>query len=79
MKAKSQESRIKSQEAVKGHEVVDNPHLNPELEGKYRIVGTHCPKVLNTSIGDIDFRTLTEAQAEQLVADGMPYIEKLFS
>jgi len=78
MKAKkSQESRVESQEPVV--DVVDNPHLNPELEGKYRIVGTHCPKVLNTSIGDIDFRTLTEAQAEQLVADGMPYIEKLFS
>lgn len=72
-RAKSKEPRAKKVEDP----VIDNPHLNPELEGKYRIKGTHCPRILNTSLGDIDFRTLTEEQAEQLVTDEMPYIEKL--
>ncbi|GAA4327475.1 hypothetical protein GCM10023149_30880 [Mucilaginibacter gynuensis] len=65
-----------AKEKEKG-EAAENPHLNPALAGKYRIVGTHCPVILNTTIGDIDFRTLTEEQAEQLVADGMIYIERV--
>lgn len=66
-----------SQEVAEVEAPVDNPHLNPELAGKFRIKDTHCPRVLNTTIGDIDFRTLTEDQAEQLVTDGMPFIEKI--
>ncbi|SEM66153.1 hypothetical protein SAMN05192574_101378 [Mucilaginibacter gossypiicola] len=55
----------------------ENEHLNPALEGKFKVVGTHCPIVLNTSIGDIDFRTLTEEQAEKLVTDGLPWLQKV--
>lgn len=61
----------------------ENIHLNPALDGKFRIKGTHCPIILNTTVGDIDFRTLTEEQAEQLVLDGFPdgfvFLERLSS
>jgi hypothetical protein len=76
MAKKNQESRAENQDRALA---VLNPHLHPALDGKFRIVGTHCEKVLNTSIGDIDFRKLTEAQAEQLVEDGFIYLEKISS
>ena len=62
-------------------EVVANPHLNPVLEGKYRVVNTHVPMVLNSSIGDVYLPTLTEEQAGQLIADGFQdgfvFLEKI--
>lgn len=53
---------------------MENPHLNPALAGKYSIEGTHLPRMLNTPIGDVDFRELTEAQAEQLVSHQVYYL-----
>jgi hypothetical protein len=52
-------------------------HLNPDLAGKFVIRNTHCPKVLNTPVGDIDFRTLSQEQAEKLVTVDFYYLEKV--
>ncbi|MDB4919840.1 hypothetical protein [Mucilaginibacter sp.] len=70
-------SEVRGQRSFEKVVDVANPHLNPDLEGKFKIVGTHCPRVLQTSIGDIDFRKLTEAEAEQLVTDGFAHLIKL--
>jgi hypothetical protein len=50
--------------------------LNPELKGKYKVVNTDLP-VLHSRIGKIDFRTITEEEAEQLIAAGTSYLIKL--
>jgi hypothetical protein len=54
-----------------------NIHLNPAITDRFKVVGTHCPRVLNTTIGDIDFATLTAEQAEQLVTDGFIFLERI--
>jgi hypothetical protein len=56
---------------------MDNPHLNPALTGRFKIKHTHLPLVMQSPIGDIDFRRLTEAQAEQLVSKGFYYLERV--
>lgn len=54
-------------------------HLNPELRGKYRIKNTHLPRILQTPVGNIHFGTLTEEQAEKLIAADFYYLEKIES
>ena len=49
---------------------------SPLIEGKFRIVNTHMP-VLHSKIGMVDFRTITEEQAEALVAYKCYYIERI--
>lgn len=53
-----------------------NDHLNPALRGKYRIKNTHLPRVLQTPVGNIHFGTLTEEQAEKLIAADFYYLER---
>lgn len=49
--------------------------LSPDLEGKYEVINTLSP-ILHSRIGDMDFRTMTEAQAEQLIKVGTNYLKK---
>ena len=50
--------------------------LSPELVGKFEVVNTDSP-LLCSRIGDVDFRYMTEAQAEQLIKAGTMYLVKL--
>ena len=50
--------------------------LNPALKGKYKVVNTDLP-VLHSRIGKVDFRTITEEEAEQLIKAGTSYLEKV--
>lgn len=72
-------NRAKPAETPDVAEEVVNSHLNPALEGKFRVKDTHCRYLNNTSIGDVDLTILTEEQAEQLVADGQVFLEKVSS
>jgi len=47
--------------------------LSPALEGKFEVINTTSP-VLHSRIGDVDFRTMTVDQAEQLVKAGTDYL-----
>jgi len=47
--------------------------LSPELVGKYEVINTTLP-VLHSRIGEVDFRTMTVDQAEQLVKAGTDYL-----
>lgn len=49
--------------------------LLPECEGKYK-VKTHLP-TLYSSIGFVDFRTMTVEQAEALLEVKSPYLERV--
>jgi hypothetical protein len=50
--------------------------LSPELEGKFKVVGTTSP-ILHSRIGDVDFRIMTESQAEELIKAGTSYLQKI--
>lgn len=50
--------------------------LNQDLVGKFEVVGTDLP-VLQSKIGQIDFRTMTEEQAEALISAGTSYLKKI--
>lgn len=47
---------------------------SPAIEGKFRVVNTHMP-MLHSRIGLIDFRIISEEQAQALVDYGCIYIE----
>lgn len=50
--------------------------LLPECQGKYKVIGTTCPTLYST-IGFIDFRTMTVDQAEALIESGSSYLERI--
>lgn len=50
--------------------------LSPELEGKFEVINTTSP-VLHSRIGDVDFRTMTLEQAEELIKSGTRYLKKV--
>jgi hypothetical protein len=50
--------------------------LSEALEGKYEVINTTLP-TLHSRIGDVDFRTMSEAQAEELVTAGTDYLRKV--
>ncbi len=52
--------------------------LSPELVGKFEVINTTLP-VLHSRIGHVDFRTMTFAQAEELVAAGTDYLKRVGS
>jgi len=57
---------------------MDNEFLNPALQGKFVIKNTHLPCVLQSTVGNIDFRTLTEEQANILADDAnFVFLERL--
>jgi hypothetical protein len=47
--------------------------LSPELEGKFQVINTTLP-ALHSRIGYVDFRTITLAEAEELVKAGTDYL-----
>ncbi len=49
---------------------------SPAIEGKFRVINTHMPK-LHSRIGEIDFRVITLEQAEKLVKAGTRYLEAI--
>ncbi|WP_342645014.1 hypothetical protein [Mucilaginibacter sp. CSA2-8R] len=51
--------------------------ISPALKGKYRVVATELPILHHPLLGRLDFRTMTEAQAEQLIAAGTGYLKKV--
>lgn len=50
--------------------------LSDALEGKYEVINTTLP-TLHSRIGDVDFRTMTEAKAEELINAGTDYLRKV--
>lgn len=50
--------------------------LSAELQGKYR-VNTHLPCLHHPQLGLLDFRTMTSAQADELIAAGTIYLVKI--
>jgi hypothetical protein len=46
------------------------------IQGKFEVINTSDP-ILHSRIGVIDFRLISEAQAEQLVKAGTRYLKKL--
>ena len=48
---------------------------SPEIKDKFKVVNTHLPIIRFKSI--VDLRTVTLAEAEELVADGFGYLEKV--
>lgn len=50
--------------------------LNPELKGKYKIVDTDLPGV-RTANRYYEFATLTQEEADELIANGSGYLEKV--
>ncbi len=50
--------------------------ISPELEGKFVVINTTSP-VLHSRIGDVDFRTMTLAQAEELIKSGTRYLKRV--
>jgi hypothetical protein len=74
--------KIKPSEATPEVEAqgCENPHLNPELADRYRVVLTHCRYLENTSLGNIDLTIMTEEQAAQLAdepSEVQPFIERI--
>jgi len=53
--------------------MTDKWKLSEELVGKFEVVGTTFP-LLHSRIGEVDFRTMTFAQAEALVKAGTSYL-----
>lgn len=47
--------------------------LSPEIEGKFEVVNTTLPAI-HSRIGYVDFRTITLAQAEEMVKAGTDYL-----
>lgn len=71
-------SQKQKAESQKQDDEVLNPHLNPELAGKFKVVHTHCRYLQNTCVGDVDLTTLTEEQAAKLADDeNQPYFERV--
>lgn len=50
--------------------------LSAELEGKYKVL-THLPCLHHSQLGLVDFRTMTEEQAEQLIEAGTIYLKRI--
>jgi hypothetical protein len=50
--------------------------LSPVLEGKFEVINTTSP-ILHSRIGDVDFRTMTLEQAEELMKSGTRYLKKV--
>lgn len=50
--------------------------LSSELEGKFKVIGTESP-ILHSRIGEVDFRYMSEAQAERLIKAGTSYLVKV--
>ena len=48
---------------------------SPAIEGKFEIVNTEFP-IYHSKIGEIDFRTISIEQAEELVKTESRYIKK---
>ncbi|MNK47619.1 hypothetical protein D3C87_664310 [compost metagenome] len=46
------------------------------IKGKFKVVNTIFP-IFHSRIGQIDFRTITEEEAEKLVAAGTIYLERV--
>jgi hypothetical protein len=55
---------------------MDSFTLSPELQGKYR-VHSHLPCLHHPQLGLLDFRTMTCAQADELIAAGTIYLVKI--
>ncbi|MFD2163681.1 hypothetical protein ACFSJU_14825 [Paradesertivirga mongoliensis] len=53
-----------------------NFEISALIKGKFEVINTHLP-VLHSRIGMVDFRTMTEEQAERLVAAGTRYLRKV--
>lgn len=53
----------------------DQWEINPELKGKFVVINTESP-TLESRIGFIDFRTITEEQANELIKAGTDYLKK---
>jgi hypothetical protein len=51
--------------------------ISPRLQGKYRVTGTELPILYHPQLGRLDFRIMTEAQAEQLIIAGTIYLKKI--
>lgn len=50
---------------------------SPALDGKFKVVNTDLPILLNTKIGDIDLRTISLEDAERLYKLDSYYLQKL--
>ncbi|MDX3913780.1 MAG: hypothetical protein QHC79_09590 [Pseudosphingobacterium sp.] len=51
--------------------------VSKAIEGKFEIINTHLPSIIHPKLGAIDFRTITEEQAQKLVDAGSMYIQKV--
>lgn len=51
--------------------------LSPAIEGKFEVVNTHLPIIIHPKLGSVDFRTITEEKADELVKVGTRYLVKV--
>lgn len=57
-------------------EVITVPELAAAIADKFVVVGTHCPCILNSIVGDFKFINLTLEEAEKLVESGFMFLER---
>lgn len=50
--------------------------ISPELRGRYRVIGATSLRVI-TKWGELDFATMSAARADQLIAQGCPFLERI--
>lgn len=50
--------------------------VSPAIAGHYEVINTTSP-ILHSKIGDVDFRKITLAQADQIFAKGTMYLKKV--
>lgn len=50
---------------------------SPALDGKYKVVGVVPGEVYVPGTGRVDLRTISLAEADELMKAGFPYLEKV--